>query len=539
MTTKVNERALVLEMLLAVNEEGQYSHLVLRDVLDKYQYLGKQERAFLTRLMEGTLERQLTLDYVIDQFSKTRVKKMKPLIRNLMRMSVYQIMYMDSVPDSAVCNEAVKLARKRGFSGLSGFVNGVLRSVARGWREVRFPNLSVTYSMPEWIVDIWTENYGEEKTRQILEGLTAENRLTIRTNLSAVTPEELVNKLKSEGVTVHAVPELPYAFEISGLDYLAGLKSFKEGLFYVQDVSSMLVAETAAPKKNDYVIDVCAAPGGKATELGAKLQGEGVLAANDISNSRAKGLLKNIEVFGIGNVLVLSEEPGKMESYFTEYFDKILIDAPCSGEGMFRKDKKMVSAWEEHGPDFFCNIQKSIILQAARMLKQGGMMLYSTCTFDPKENEQVIEHLLKTYPEFRILKIAPYEGFAQGMPEVTESRDPSLADTVRIFPHKMKGEGHYLALVQKGEPCDRVKGELTGGKGKKKLPEELEEFLNDVKKEIRTDLLDIHGERVYVMPAGLPDLKGLRFLRTGLLLGELKKKRFEPSQAFAMTLKKG
>ena len=198
----------------------------------------------------------------------------------------------------------------------------------------------------------------------------------------------------------------------------------------------------------------------------------------------------------------------------------------------------MVSAWEEHGPDFFCNIQKSIILQAARMLKQGGMMLYSTCTFDPKENEQVIEHLLKTYPEFRILKIAPYEGFVQGMPEVTESRDPSLADTVRIFPHKMKGEGHYLALVQKGEPCDRVKGELIGGKGKKKLPEELEEFLNDVKKEIRTDLLDIHGERVYVMPAGLPDLKGLRFLRTGLLLGELKKKRFEPSQAFAMTLKK-
>ena len=170
----------------------------------------------------------------------------------------------------------------------------------------------------------------------------------------------------------------------------------------------------------------------------------------------------------------------------------VAIDAPCSGEGMFRKDKKMVSAWEEHGPDFFCNIQKSIILQAARMLKQGGMMLYSTCTFDPKENEQVIEHLLKTYPEFRILKIAPYEGFVQGMPEVTESRDPSLADTVRIFPHKMKGEGHYLALVQKGEPCDRVKGELTGGKGKKKLPEELEEFLDDVKKEIRTDLLDIH-----------------------------------------------
>jgi 16S rRNA C967 or C1407 C5-methylase (RsmB/RsmF family) len=150
------------------------------------------------------------------------------------------------------------------------------------------------------------------------------------------------------------------------------------------------------------VSDVCAAPGGKATELGAKLQGEGVLMANDISNSRAKGLLKNIEVFGIGNVLVLSEEPGKLESYFPEYFDKILIDAPCSGEGMFRKDKKMVKAWEEHGPEFFANIQKSIILQAARMLKPGGMMLYSTCTFDGRENEGMIEHLLNTYPEFKI-----------------------------------------------------------------------------------------------------------------------------------------
>ena len=358
----------------------------------------------------------------------------------------------------------------------------------------------------------------------------------LRVNTNKISVEEFKKICPFE---IEPIPWIENGFYYDG-EHVTPSKHpyYFAGLYYLQEPSAMTPANRLPVEPGDKVLDVCAAPGGKATELGAKLQGEGVLAANDISNSRAKGLLKNIEVFGIGNVLVLSEEPGKMESYFTEYFDKILIDAPCSGEGMFRKDKKMVSAWEEHGPDFFCNIQKSIILQAARMLKQGGMMLYSTCTFDSKENEQVIEHLLKTYPEFRILKIAPYEGFVQGMPEVTESRDPSLANTVRIFPHKMKGEGHYLALVQKGEPCDRVKGELIGGKGKKKLPEELEEFLNDVKKEIRTDLLDIHGERVYVMPAGLPDLKGLRFLRTGLLLGELKKKRFEPSQAFAMTLKK-
>ena len=538
----VGTRELALMILLEI-ERGEKSHIVLRQVLEKYQYLSKQDRAFLTRLAEGTTERRIELDYIINQFSKVKTEKMKPVIRNILRCAVYQIKYMDQVPDSAACNEAVNLAIRKGFKNLRGFVNGVLRNIARNIDKIAYPEnteefLSIKYSMPQWIIRMWVRDYGEEKTKYILEGFYKERATTIRINGNATTKEELIRELTGEGIQVKEHPLLASALLISGYDYLAAIPAFREGKFQVQDAASIMVAEQAGIKEGDYILDVCAAPGGKATELGAKLQGEGVLAANDISNSRAKGLLKNIEVFGIGNVLVLSEEPGKMESYFTEYFDKILIDAPCSGEGMFRKDKKMVSAWEEHGPDFFCNIQKSIILQAARMLKQGGMMLYSTCTFDPKENEQVIEHLLKTYPEFRILKIAPYEGFVQGMPEVTESRDPSLADTVRIFPHKMKGEGHYLALVQKGEPCDRVKGELTGGKGKKKLPEELEEFLNDVKKEIRTDLLDIHGERVYVMPAGLPNLKGLRFLRTGLLLGELKKKRFEPSQAFAMTLKK-
>lgn len=309
------------------------------------------------------------------------------------------------------------------------------------------------------------------------------------------------------------------------------------GLYYLQEPSAMTPANRLPVEPGDKVLDVCAAPGGKATELGAKLKGCGVLAANDISNSRAKGLLKNIEIFGIGNVLVLSEEPGRMEEYFTEYFDKILIDAPCSGEGMFRKDKKMVKAWEEHGPEYFSSIQKGIILQAAHMLKPGGMMLYSTCTFDARENEQVIEYLINTYPEFQVMEIAPYEGFISGMPEFAESGEEDLARTVRIFPHKMKGEGHYLALVRKGNPQEKQQKVLSR-KSKKKIPEELADFLNKVDKEFDAGRFDIHGERVYYMPESLPDLRGLRFLRTGLLLGELKKNRFEPSQAFAMSLKK-
>ena len=282
MTTDVNTRELALEMLISINEEGRYSHLVLREVLEKYQYIGKKERAFLTRLTEGTVERQITLDYVLNRFSKVKVKKMKPLIRNLMRMSTYQIMYMDKVPDSAVCNEAVKLAKKHGFSGLVRFVNGVLRNVARGWKEVDFPTPGIAYSMPEWIIEEWEASYGREKTGQILEGFNREAKLTVRTNLSRCTPEELKKRLEEEGVTVSEVQEIPYAFALSDYDYIAGLKSFQEGLFYIQDISSMMVAQTAAPEKGDYVIDVCAAPGGKSTHMAELMAGTGMVEARDL-----------------------------------------------------------------------------------------------------------------------------------------------------------------------------------------------------------------------------------------------------------------
>ena len=309
------------------------------------------------------------------------------------------------------------------------------------------------------------------------------------------------------------------------------------GLYYLQEPSAMTPANRLPVEPGDKVLDVCAAPGGKATELGAKLCGEGVLVANDISNSRAKGLLKNIEVFGIGNVLVISEEPGKLEEYFPEYFDKILIDAPCSGEGMFRKDKKMLKAWEEHGPEFFSKLQRSIVTQAARMLKPGGLMLYSTCTFDTKENEETIAHLKNTYPEFEVINIEGYEGFSQGLPKAVSPEDSEMAKTVRIWPHKMRGEGHYVALLRKGNKveCEEKKFKKTSTK---KMPEELVEFFKDITWDMDWKRVELYSEKVYYMPEDVPKVTGLRFLRTGLYLGDMKKNRFEPSQSLAMCLKK-
>lgn len=311
------------------------------------------------------------------------------------------------------------------------------------------------------------------------------------------------------------------------------------GLYYLQEPSAMTPASRLEVEPGDFVLDVCAAPGGKATELGAKLLGRGLLVANDISYSRARGLLKNLELSGIGNVLVSSEEPGKLASYFPEFFDKILIDAPCSGEGMFRKERKMIRAWEEHGPVFFSKLQKSIVTQAADMLKPGGLLLYSTCTFDAQENEQIIEYLLKNRPEFEICEMEGYEGFCEGRPEFTESKDPKYRKTVRIFPHRMQGEGHFLALLRKeGQAGTNGKPQKKRTAGGRKLPEELTQFLQDLSWKVDKSRLEIREDRVYYMPSGISGLTGLRFLRSGLLLGERKKNRFEPSQALAMCLKK-
>lgn len=358
----------------------------------------------------------------------------------------------------------------------------------------------------------------------------------LRVNTKKISVEEF---LKIAPWPLTPVPWIPNGFYYDGSIYQPAKHPYYfAGLYYLQEPSAMTPASRLPIEPGDKVLDVCAAPGGKATELGARLGEDGVLIANDISNSRARGLLKNLELFGIGNMMVISEEPGKLMDFFPEYFDKILIDAPCSGEGMFRKEKKMVKAWEEHGPEFFSKLQRSIITQAAAMLKPGGMLLYSTCTFDSLENEQTIEFLLEQFPQFTICEMDGYEGFAQGRPEETKSKNPDMTKTVRIFPHKMQGEGHYLALLKKGNTDDAftVHVPMQESKPMKKIPEELEAFFKDVTWDIDSRRLDIRDERVYYMPRELPELKGIRFLRSGLLLGELKKKRFEPSQALAMCL---
>lgn len=386
----------------------------------------------------------------------------------------------------------------------------------------------------------------------------------IRVNTLKITPEEFEHICP---FSIKRIPWIKNGYYYDTSEQPARHPYYYAGLYYIQEPSAMTPASLLPIEKGDKVLDLCAAPGGKSTELGAKLGGEGLLVSNDISNSRAKALLKNIELFGIRNALVLSEAPNKLTQYFPEYFDKILIDAPCSGEGMFRKSPAIMRNWEQYGVDYYNKLQKEIILFAAKMLKPGGTMLYSTCTFSPEEDEGTIAYLLEQCPEFHVIPALPgeelqreqalsYEGFDFGRPEWIEHGSEELRNCLRLWPHKIKGEGHFIALLRKDGPAiENQNNSLAVENNMKmnKLSEEALSFIeelnllyrkqpnmlsdNEEQELFHKDQLVVRDDKVNYMPKGLPDLKGLRILRQGLLLGEMKKQRFEPSQALASALR--
>lgn len=310
------------------------------------------------------------------------------------------------------------------------------------------------------------------------------------------------------------------------------------GLYYIQEPSAMTTASLLPIEEGDLVLDLCAAPGGKSTELAAKLHGTGLLVSNDISNSRAKALLKNIEIFGVSNALVTSEPPNKLAKRFPAFFDKILIDAPCSGEGMFRKQNNMIRAWESNGVDLFVNLQRSILKEAVEMLKPGGMIIYSTCTFSKEENEQSVEYLLSLDDSLELVELPLFDGFDHGHPEWGLTGNKELVKCRRLWPHRIEGEGHFVAMVQKKGASDCLIGIAPYLFSQERLSKEAESFIKNLGYPFDMSRIDVQKERVFYIPEQMPDIGGLRILRCGLYLGDMKKNRFEPSQSLAMFLKK-
>ncbi len=357
----------------------------------------------------------------------------------------------------------------------------------------------------------------------------------LRINTSKISVEDF---LKINPFSLTPVPWCPNGFYYDEkVDKPSRHPYYYAGLYYLQEPSAMTPAAVLPVEPGDRVLDVCAAPGGKSTELGAKLSGEGLLVSNDVSASRAKALLKNIEVFGIRNPLVLSELPFRLQDRFSGYFNKILIDAPCSGEGMFRKSYSMVTAWEHNGNELFANLQKEIIDGVLPLLAPGGMLLYSTCTFSPMENERSIEYLLSKDESIHVIPFDKAEGFADGRPELSASGNPDLAYAARLFPHKINGEGHFVCLLKKDGDSTGSFAEpfVTSQAG---ISSEASEFLSQIKPAFDQKRLHVSGDKISLIPKDFPAIGGLRVMRAGLFVGEMKKKRFEPSQSLAMALTK-
>ncbi|MCD8036503.1 MAG: RsmB/NOP family class I SAM-dependent RNA methyltransferase [Clostridiales bacterium] len=313
---------------------------------------------------------------------------------------------------------------------------------------------------------------------------------------------------------------------------------YHAGLYYLQEPSAMSTGAVADVKPGERVLDICAAPGGKSTQVGARMKGEGILVTNDISTSRTKALLKNVELFGLRNAVVLNESPDKIAGRFPSFFDKVIIDAPCSGEGMFRKEPDVIKAWGKSMQDFCVSTQREILDACADVVCSGGYIIYSTCTFNPDENERQIEAFLDRYPEFELCGIPAELGLDRGRPEWTVSGDSKFAKCGRLWPHKTAGEGHFVTKMRKTAGRDRM--DYDGHEGNKIDGfEYFEEFMaeNIIGLELSGDF-ETYGEKLYHLPKGLPSFNGLRVVRNGWYLGDIKKKRFEPSQAFAMGLKK-
>ena len=405
MAGAITTREIILNILLEVNRDGEYSHIAIRGALEKYQYLPKQDRAFISKVCEGTIEYMLQIDYIIEKFSSVKIDKMKPLVREILRSSVYQMKYMDRVPDSAVCNEAVKLTQKRGFYSLKGFVNGVLRNVSRGKDSVKFPPieqpilyLSVRYSMPQWIVEEWLYRFGFDNTKKMLVDFLEEKPTTIRCMQYRIDKSLTISQLEKEGVTATRAPYLNDAYYISNYNHIGALGVFQTGSIMVQDLSSMLVGRVAAPKKGDYIIDLCAAPGGKTIHVADLMEGYGEVEARDLTQYKVGLIEDNIKRTNLINAITKCHDATVFDNSCIDRADIVLCDVPCSGLGVIGKKPDIKYKTTKVKIEELVVLQRKILSNAASYVKKGGTLIYSTCTISKEENEDNIEWFTSNYP---------------------------------------------------------------------------------------------------------------------------------------------
>ncbi|KNZ68735.1 sun protein [Thermincola ferriacetica] len=445
-------RKLALEVIYQVDREGAYSNIALNKVLEKYQP-EKKDRAFITELVYGTLKRLNTLDWIAGRFVSRPLDSLTPWIRNIIRMGIYQIFFMDKVPNSAACNESVNLARKFGHQGTVKFVNGVLRNVVRHKDRLKWPDkdaepveyLSIHYSHPTWMVSLWLEEFGFEETEKLCRANNETPPNSIRTNTLKISRDELIGVLAGEGVECRKGEFAPETINISGFKSIASLKSHAQGLYLVQDESSTMVGHIVAPKPGSKVIDACSAPGGKTTHLAQLMNNQGRILAGDIHQHKMGLIKENCSRLGINIIEPALVDARELHKEYKEWADFVLVDAPCSGLGVLRRRpelrwRKTVNRFNE-----LTALQMAILRSAAQCVKAGGVLVYSTCTVNRRENLDLVRSFLENAPEFRLDSLLPL------FPDTCDrTKFPTAAEGyIQFLPHVHGTDGFFAARMVK------------------------------------------------------------------------------------------
>ena len=407
-------RETAISMIHSVLEEGKMSHIVIRQSLDRWdemygdQEALRREKALIVRMAMGTVEKKITLDYVLNCYSRTKVDKMKPFIRSLLRMSVYQILFMPAIPDSAACNEAVKLAKKRGFSGLSSFINGVLRTIVRQKEHIPYPDENddrftaweITYSVPRWILVLLEKENGREALEEILAALEKRQPVSyFRINTSRVGEEEVIQMLREENpfLQPERVKLAGHMLCMKETGNISRMKPFQKGYLQVQDISSALVGQLSGVKEGDFCMDLCAAPGGKTMHLADLLRGTGQVVAFDVTEEKTVLLRENVKRCGFHNVTVQKRDATIPVKDYQQKADVVLVDAPCSGLGVMARKPDLKYRVQPEDIETLSGIARKILACGAEYLKPGGTLLFSTCTMTDRENEENRQWLLEHF----------------------------------------------------------------------------------------------------------------------------------------------
>ncbi|GKU82423.1 16S rRNA (cytosine(967)-C(5))-methyltransferase RsmB [Niallia sp. NCCP-28] len=446
MTSKKNVRESALDILETINNNQAYSNLLLNNAIKKNEIPAK-DVGLLTELVYGTLQRKMTLAYYLQPFLKNS-KKMQSWVVTLLQLTLYQIVYLDRIPDHAAIHEAVEIAKKRGHKGISGLVNAVLRNIQRQGLpktesiEDSIERIAVETSHPNWLVKRWAEQFGLEETQKMCQLNLTPPIQTARINTTKTTVEECIRLLEAEGYNVKTSEIIPEGVHcLKG--NLANSRCFQDGLLTIQDESSMLVAYALNVKEPLSVLDACAAPGGKSTHIGEKMGNKGNILSVDLHEHKVKLIRQNAERLHLDNIETKAMDAKKLADIVeANSFDRILIDAPCSGLGVMRRKPDIKYTKDEKDMDRLQTIQLKLLEEVSPLLKKGGLLIYSTCTVDRKENEEVVASFLAQHQEF-----TKDTTLASRLPESVQSFAEGYQ--LQILPQHFGSDGFYIAALKK------------------------------------------------------------------------------------------